>query len=377
MKICMIMSVPFPPNEGIGYYTYNLSKKLLEKGHEIVVITRGSSKKTQTEIFNNIEIIRAPYVPIYPFYLKIHGIFVNKVLKSLESNIDLVHIHTPLSPFVKTSLPIITTVHTPMLTDYRQVEIKSIYSLLSKISARFISYPLEKKLIQSSDVITTVTKSVAQELKEFYFDSKSINVVENGVDEKIFYPKKEKSEKSIKYAMFVGRIDREKGLFDLVECGRYICKERPELYFIIAGKGRDLNKLIKKIKNAGLQDRFIFLGQVNKDNLVKLYQNATLFILPSYHEGLPSVVLEAMSCSLPVIVTDVRGNRDLITQGENGIIIPPKEPKKIAEAINMLLGDKKLRQYLGENARNTIIKNYTWDIIANKMLNYYESLIGE
>jgi glycosyltransferase involved in cell wall biosynthesis len=377
MKICMILSVPFPPNEGIGYYTYNLSKKLLEKGHEIVVITRGSSKKTQTEIFDSIEIIRAPYVPIYPFYLKIHGIFVNKVLKSLESNIDLVHIHTPLSPFVKTSLPIITTVHTPMLTDYRQVEIKSIYSLLSKISARFISYPLEKKLIQSSDVITTVTKSVAQELKEFYFDSKSINVVENGVDEKIFYPKKEKSEKNIKYAMFVGRIDREKGLFDLVECGRYICKERPELYFIIAGKGRDLNKLIKKIKNAGLQDRFIFLGQVNKDNLVKLYQNATLFILPSYHEGLPSVVLEAMSCSLPVIVTDVRGNRDLITQGENGIIIPPKEPKKIAEAINMLLGDKKLRQYLGENARNTIIKNYTWDIIANKMLNYYESLIGE
>jgi glycosyltransferase involved in cell wall biosynthesis len=377
MKICMILSVPFPPNEGIGYYTYNLSKKLLEKGHEVVVITRGSFKKTQTEIFDSIEIIRAPYVPIYPFYLKIHGIFVNKVLKSLESNIDLVHIHTPLSPFVKTSLPIITTVHTPMLTDYRQVEIKSIYSLLSKISARFISYPLEKKLIQSSDVITTVTKSVAQELKEFYFDSKSINVVENGVDEKIFYPKKEKSEKSIKYAMFVGRIDREKGLFDLVECGRYICKERPELYFIIAGKGRDLNKLIKKIKNAGLQDRFIFLGQVNKDNLVKLYQNATLFILPSYHEGLPSVVLEAMSCSLPVIVTDVRGNRDLITQGENGIIIPPKEPKKIAEAINMLLGDKKLRQYLGENARNTIIKNYTWDIIANKMLNCYESLIGE
>ena len=66
MKICMILSVPFPPNEGIGYYTYNLSKKLLEKGHEVVVITRGSFKKTQTEIFNNIEIIRAPYVPIYP-----------------------------------------------------------------------------------------------------------------------------------------------------------------------------------------------------------------------------------------------------------------------------------------------------------------------
>ena len=377
MNICMIISVPFPPNEGIGYYTYNLSKKLLEKGHKVVVITRGSYKKTKREIFDGIEIIRVPFLPIYPFYLKIHGIFVNKVLKSLESQMDIVHIHSPLSPLINTSLPIITTIHTPMLTDYRQAEVKSIFSLLSKISARFISYPLELKLIQSSDVITTVSKSITQELREYYLNSKSINVVENGVDEKFFYPKKEKSEKTMKYAIFVGRIDREKGLFDLVECGRYIRRERPELNFIIAGKGRDLKKLINKIKKIGLQDKFIFLGQVEKDNLVKLYQNATFFIFPSYHEGLPSVILEAMSCGLPIIATDVRGNRDLIINGENGIIVPPKEPKKLAEAINSLLEDEKLMEYLGKNARDTIIKKYTWDIVAKKMLKCYESLIGE
>lgn len=376
MKICMVISTPFPPKEGIGYYTYNLSKKLIEKGHEVIVITRGTWNKTQRQVIEGIEVIRVPFVPIYPLYLKIHGIFVNKVLKSLDSQIDIVHIHTPLPPLVKTSLPIITTVHTPMLTDYRQVKVKSIFSLFSKISARFISYPLEKKLIQSSDIITTVSKSVAQELREFYLDSKSINEVENGVDEKFFYPKKEKSEKNVKYGMFVGRIDREKGLFDLVECGRYICKERPEFYFIIAGKGRDLKKLKNKTKKAGIQDKFIFLGQVDKENLVKLYQDATLFIFPSYHEGLPSVVLEAMSCGLPIIVTDVRGNRDLITHRKNGIIIPPREPKKIAEAINILLEDENLREFLGKNARNTIIEKYTWDIIANKMLKCYKSLLG-
>jgi glycosyltransferase involved in cell wall biosynthesis len=375
MKICMLISTPFPPMEGIGYYTYNLSKKLIEKGHEVIVITRGNWKKTQRQVIEGIDVIRVPFVPIYPFYLKIHGIFVNKVLKSLESQIDIVHIHMPLSPLAKTSHPIITTVHTPMLTDFRQVKIKSIFSLFSKISARVISYPLEKKLIQTSDVVTTVSKSVTKELREFYLDSKTINVVENGVDEKFFYPKKEKSEKKIKYGMFAGRIDREKGLFDLVECGKYIFKEKPDFYFIIAGKGRDLNKLKNKTKKAGFQEKFIFLGQVDKENLVKLYQDATLFIFPSYHEGLPSVVLEAMSCGLPIIATDVRGNRDLIYHKENGIIIPAGEPKKMAEAINMLLEDEKLREYLGKNARNTIIKKYTWDIAANKMLKCYESLL--
>ncbi len=377
MKICMIISTPFPPTEGIGYYTYNLSRKLIEKGHEVTVITRGTWSKTQKHSVDDINVIHVPFIPIYPFYLKIHGLFLNKILKSLETQIDIVHIHTPLTPIIKTSLPIITTIHTPMLTDFRQVEVKSIFSLFSKISAKVISYPLEKKLIQSSNVITTVTKSVAQELREFYSSSKSFNIVENGVDEKFFYPKKEKSEKRLKYAIFVGHISREKGLFDLVECGKYILKEKPEFYFIIAGKGRDLKNLINKIKKAQLQDKFIFLGQVEKNNLVKLYQNATLFVFPSYHEGLPSVVLEAMSCGLPIIATDVRGNRDLISNGENGILVPPKEPEKLAIAISMLLRDEKLMKDLGKNARDTIIKRYTWDIVTDKMLKCYESLVGE
>ncbi len=76
MKICMVMSTPFPPKEGIGYYTYNLSKQLMKKGHEVVVITRGSWKKTQRDVFDGIEIIRTPFIPIYPFYLQLHKIFV-------------------------------------------------------------------------------------------------------------------------------------------------------------------------------------------------------------------------------------------------------------------------------------------------------------
>jgi L-malate glycosyltransferase len=89
-----------------------------------------------------------------------------------------------------------------------------------------------------------------------------------------------------------------------------------------------------------LQDKFILLGQVSKETLLGLYRKATLFVFPSYHEGLPTVLLEAMSCGVPIIATDARGNRDVITKDQNGILVPPGNPKKLAEAISFLLDNE-------------------------------------
>jgi glycosyltransferase involved in cell wall biosynthesis len=83
-----------------------------------------------------------------------------------------------------------------------------------------------------------------------------------------------------------------------------------------------------------------------------------------------------MSCGLPIIATDVRGNRDLMSNGENGILVPPRSPRKIAEAITILIEDEKLRKRLGKNARETIEDRYTWNAVSNKFLKCYESLAG-
>ena len=114
---------------GAGFLGSHLCDYIIEKGHEVIVLTRGTWNKTQRQFIDGIDVMKVPFAPIYPFYLKIHGIFVNKVLKSLESQIDIIHIHMPLSPLIKTSLPITTTIHTPMLTDFRYVKLDSIHSL--------------------------------------------------------------------------------------------------------------------------------------------------------------------------------------------------------------------------------------------------------
>ena len=102
----------FPPElGGVANYVYNLSKALLEKGHNITVITRGSTV-TREENVSGIRVIRAAFLPIYPVHTSVFGIAVNSLLHQYEQDFDVVHAHCPLSPVLNTKLPVIVTMHT-------------------------------------------------------------------------------------------------------------------------------------------------------------------------------------------------------------------------------------------------------------------------
>ncbi len=369
------MSLPFPPKEGIGNYVYGLSTKLIEKGCKVTVITRGDWNRTQREVIDSIEVIRVRFIPLYPIYIHLHAIFVNEIFKLLEPDIDIVHVHTPLSPFINTSLPIITTIHTPMLTDTRSIEVNDMRALIEELMGRYISFPIESRLLKRADMVTTVANSVAEELREYELDPEEVTVIGNGVDEKIFAPLKNKNGE--KYIFFVGRLGYRKGLFDLIECGRYICEKYQDVNFIIAGDGMLKDDLQMKVRELKLESRFIFKGHISKTELIHLYQNATIHVLPSHYEGLPTVILEAMACGLPVVATAISGNLDVIENYRNGLLVPPKSPIELAKAISILLENENLRLDLGKAARKTIEEKFTWDIISTKILQCYESLIYE
>ena len=105
--------------------------------------------------------------------------------------------------------------------------------------------------------------------------------------------------------------------------------------------------------------------------------SATICVLPSYHEGLPTVLLEAMSCGIPTVATSVAGNSEVVKDGKTGFLVPPKEPKRLAEAILTLLGDQKLRQEMGKNARKQAEESYDWEVIISKIEECYSSVLSE
>jgi len=369
-----IVSPTFPPDGGgVSFYVYNLARELVKKGHKVIVFTRGSVYKSSIQKTEGIYVQKIPFIPLYPFHVNIHGIFLNKTFKKYEKELDIMHTHIPLPPLVKTSLPVLATVHglpelkTRTLTPWNP-------TILSEILFSFIVYDTEKKILKLADKVTTVSHNTGKELEYYYnLHKKDISVIGNGVDEKYFHPVENENDKiNILYA---GRLDQKKGLFELVQSARDICATYENVFFKIAGSGPFLNNLLNYVHKNGLSDRVLFYGHVDRNTLRSLYQNSSIFLLPSYYEGLPNVILEAMSCGLPIVATDVGGISEVVHQGDNGFLIQPQDHIQISNSLKTVINDKSLRMKMGNKSRSYIIKHNTWNEISNRYIRQYEELL--
>lgn len=375
MNICMFTS-EFPPDlGGRGTYVYNLSKGLIERGHNVTIVARGVWKRTYREEIDGISVYRVRFIPFYPSPFYLHGFFLNKLFKKLESKFDLVHVHGTLMPVVHTSLPVIFTSHGTRKKDIDNMPVKSFhFFVVVKLLSKQL-FNIEKKIIENADTITAVSQSCAKEIKKYHKITKEICVVNNGVDTNFFIPAKNKKKED--YILYTGRLETRKGLIDFIESAKYVCREHADIKFILAGKGTIKNYLERRINDLGLKKNFYFAGFVDRSRLREYYQNAAIYVLPSYYEGLPTSLLEAMSCGIPSIATDVEGSSELITDGETGFLVPSRDPNALAEVITRLLGDEELRRRIGANARKHIVNNYDWEIITDAIEKVYTSLIED
>ncbi len=203
-------------------------------------------------------------------------------------------------------------------------------------------------------------------------DKRVVLVVGNGVNCELFKPIRYNHRS---YFLYVGRLAYRKGLFDLIEAFSSFCKTDMNVSLRIAGKGPLKQKLVALINEKNLASRIIFEDYVSKDRLIWLYQNAIATIIPSHYEGLPTVLLESMSCGTPAIATDVGGNSEVVVSGKNGFLIPPKEPQKIVEAMQTLLASGQDLEEYCKNSRDTILKQYSWSTISSKILKIFREAV--
>lgn len=379
LNICIVTS-EFPPNcAGIGQYAYNLSTKLLKMGNHVTVITRGSWKKVKIENFDGIKVYRVRFLPLPPIHIKIHGCFLNKFFSETfdETSFDIIHYHSPLVPPIKTELPSVTTFHSCWKTEGEMyTKITDIYSLYVRMFKRFFVID-EINSIKNTDKITTVSHKIAEDLSDLYgVGISETTVVENGVDVTLFKPDP-KLDREKFTVLYTGRLVYRKGLVDLVKSAEYVCKEYPNTSFVLTGSGALRPTLEKLVHHLKLEDNFSFLGFVTHTELIRHYQTDAIYVLPSYYEGLPTTVLEAMSCGMPVVATNIPGTDEAIANGKTGLLVPPREPKRLAEAILRLLDDEELRKKIGDAGRMHVVNNYDWDIIANKIEQVYMASMGD
>jgi glycosyltransferase involved in cell wall biosynthesis len=375
MRICMMLSTALPPREGIGFYVWNLAHHLRDGGHTIHLVTRRERGQAAQETVDGITIWRPPFWPVYPFHVHVHGQYVQRLVAHLEDEIDVFHLHTPLVYPIKTRKPLLVTNHSTLRSDIASIPANNRLAWLTKLQGP-VSYVLEQQLFERADGLTAVASTVAQEMAAYGVEPRDVRVLGNAVDADVFSPSDTEPDREQPYVLTTGRLGLRKGLEDLIACAALVKQEAPSLRFLLAGTGPLEAALRADIARRGLQEQVILLGHVgDRRKLADLYRGATAYVHAAHYEGLSTALLEAMGCGRPVIATAVSGALDVVTPEQNGVLVPPREPARLAQAILRLLRDPDRAAVWGRAARRTVEERYTWPVVCAGYVAEYERLV--
>ena len=206
------------------------------------------------------------------------------------------------------------------------------------------------------------------------------NIIPNGIDLEHFSPDVSPIEEFCdgkQNILFVGRLEHRKGLNYLLKAYQRVKQEIPNSRLIMVGPGTRLRKKYEKwVKRNGLED-VVFVGYASYDELPRYYKTADVFCAPATgRESFGIVLLEAMAVGKPIVATNIEGYASVVTHGEEGLLVPPKDSRGLAQALISLMSDETLRQQMGARGRLKA-EEYSWEHIAQRVFDYYVRVLNE
>lgn len=228
------------------------------------------------------------------------------------------------------------------------------------------------EVVGRADYIVALSDSWKRYFEE-EFSHPAVSVIHNPVSQVMAVPHMSAHTDKITFS-FLGKIVQAKGIFDLLEViAENQNRWRGRMRLVFAGVG-DTERALNYIEEAGLGDMVEFAGWVSGEKKAALLTASDVFILPSYFEGLPVCILEAMSYGLPVVATRVGGVPDVVADGETGFLIPPRESGAIAEAIDRVLANREKLPAMGAGARD-VAAMFSEENVAESLREFYKSIL--
>jgi len=241
-----------------------------------------------------------------------------------------------------------------------------------------------KYTLTNTHVVVAVGQELAQQAERLNEQAREIKVIYEGVDDRLFdttdlSPEKAKVKLGFKATdrliLYVGRLLRQKGVYELIDAFAQISVQYPSAHLVLVGSGQDYEALAALAEAKELQSKVTFAGQVPNAELVWWYAACEISVLLSYHEGVPNVIKEAMSCGRPVVATQAVGIAELVENGVNGILVAPRNSDEAAEALGKLLADPDLARRMGEHGRQLIKSGWAgWQQTAHSYQEVYLQL---
>jgi starch synthase len=364
-----MFSSEYPPCwGGVGKHVQNLCRRL--QGHvglHLITVTYGQPNE-QFEV-TNLARIRVKSFPIllaqYLCALNLHEFGAN----------DITHVHVPHSFPLKARSTIVSTFHV-VWAQYSQALARehpiSVFDLqLAALNRRLIRN--EAKLARQSDAIIAVSSNVKEELVSHYDVAPDrVHIIHNGVE----IPANNQDVEKKSLILYVGRQTAHKGISYLLRAFEKFARNQSKYRLVIVGErlegGVDAS-LVRLAERLGISGAVEFKGRLTDRQVWKMMREATCFVLPSLAESFGLAVLEAMAVRTPVIATNVGGIPDLVKDGRNGLLVPPADPEALAESMERITSNPRLRRTLANEGRRTASR-FTWERVAEKTLKVYERI---
>jgi glycosyltransferase involved in cell wall biosynthesis len=228
-----------------------------------------------------------------------------------------------------------------------------------------------------------------QDVTQFYgVNPERIRVVYNGVDANLFspgeggpLPPQMANVEGKRIILFVGHFGLRKGIFFVIRALKRIKAEFPDVHLLCVGGtpawlGQNEYKRVLRdeTQRNGVDDCVTLLDAVKNRELVEFYRHSEVFVLPTYYEAFPKVVVEAMACGKPVVATRTGGIPELVEEGETGFLVPFGSPEAISQKLLLLLGDRDMRASMGRRGRESVERRFTWHAVAERTKSAYDEL---
>ena len=373
MKIALVSPYDFAYPGGVCNHISCLEHHFTRMGHEVKIIAP-ASKAVSSFGDRFIPVGKPRSVPVSGSIARITlSPWLSSRIKAIldREKFDICHLHEPLMPMLCTTVLRLSPV--PNVGTFHASGGKPWYSFGTPIGKLLL-----KKWFQKLDGKIAVSEP-AMEYVNKYFPG-DYTIIPNGVDSAHFSPSVSPIDEFVDgklNILFVGRLEKRKGLDYLLEAYKQVKREIPNSRLIIAGPGIRLrHKYEKRVMRNGLKD-VVFIGYAAYRELPRYYKTADIVCSPATgRESFGIVLLEAMASGTPVVASDIEGYNSVLTHGVEGILVPPKNAEKLAQALISLSTDESLRQQMGAKGRLKAVE-YDWEHLTQRVMNYYLEVLSE
>jgi len=372
MKIALVSPYDFAYPGGVVNHIMSLGSYLAQMGHEVKFIAPASSPITTLgDRFIHIGKPRAIPVSGSVARVTVSPWLSTRITEMLEKEkFDIIHLHEPLMPMLCTTV----------LRMSRTANVGTFHAFNGKgyNIAKPFGPILFKRWFSKLDGHVAVSKP-AKNFVNKYFPA-DYNVIPNGIDTRHFSPNVAPIDELCDgklNILFVGRLEKRKGANYLLKAYERVKRDIPNSRLIIVGPGSKLrDKYEKRVKKRSLTD-VVFVGYTNYEELPRYYKTADVFCAPATGwESFGIVLLEAMAVGKPIVASNIDGYASILTHGAEGLLVPPKDEKSLAQALTSLLNDEELRQKMG--AKGILkAKEFDWENVARRVEALYSKVLSE